>query len=116
MSGETLAERLQLDILQTLGTLQNQVGVLQAQCAHIIQSQDEAAVRRRAMYEKIDKIATIESTLDRIAPLVDAHEQKHQRSIGALWLMRGGWTVGGGAAGAGFAWLAKWMSGGGPPH
>ncbi|KIZ47403.1 MULTISPECIES: hypothetical protein [Rhodopseudomonas] len=116
MSDVSTSERLQLDILQTLGTLQQQVGVLQAQCAHIIKSQDEADVRRRDMYGKLNRIDGIQADLNRITPLVEAHERKHQRNIGAVWLMRALWTIGGGAAGATMvSWISK-LFGAPPPH
>lgn len=107
MNEASTTERLQLDILQMIGELRQQVGVVQAQNEHIIKSQDVADERRREMYVKLNKIDAIERELQRIVPLVDIHEQKHQQSIGALWMARGGWTIGGGAVGALVAWLLK---------
>lgn len=94
------AVSLQLEIISTLGELRQQLGGVQAQCIHIAKSLETADERRREMYARLNKIDGIERELQRIVPLVETHEQKHQRSIGALWLVRGGWTVGGGAVGA----------------
>lgn len=109
------AVSLQLEIISTLEELRQQIGNLQAQSTHIAKSLETADERRREMYAKLNKIDAIEREMQRITPLVETHEQKHQRSIGALWLVRGGWTVGGGAVGAAIIKLVSYLSGGGLP-
>jgi hypothetical protein len=109
------SDALELQILSQLSELSQQLGVVQAQCAHIIKDQDAATERRAKMYEKLDEIPGIKTTLERITPLVEDHEKKHQRAIGAVWLARGLWIISGGAVGAAaVTWFNRLISG--PPH
>lgn len=104
-----------LDILQQIGALQHAIGVIQAQNAHIIKEQDQAAERRQRMYEKLDQIEPIRRELEQIVPLVKEHEQARQRGIGMAWLARSAWTIGGGSAGAAALWVLQKLFGS-PPH
>jgi hypothetical protein len=95
---------LEYEIVKTLGELRQQVGVLQAQCEHIIKSQEAADERRREIYTQLNKLGTMEVEVARIGKLVDEHEKKSQRTIGMIILSRLLWAFGGAAA-AGGAWF-----------
>jgi hypothetical protein len=69
----------------------------------------------RLMYEKINRIDMIEAAIDRIEPLVDKHEQKHNQVAGAMWLGKTLWALGAGAAGA-FITAVAGKFGLGSPH
>lgn len=105
-----------LDLMQSLGELRHQVGIVQAQNSHIIKEQDQAAERRQRMYEKLDKIEPMSQKLEGIAPLVVEHERAWQRQIGMAWLVRGSWTIGGGAVGAVAVKLLQYLTGSPPPQ
>lgn len=95
-----LSQSLQLELLQQMGGLSQQIGVVQGQNIIIIKEQERAAEGRRLMHDKLNKIDTLAATVERIAPLVDAHEKQHNQAIGAIWLGRTLWVVISGSVGA----------------
>lgn len=95
-----LSQSLLLQALDQLGGLSREVSIVQGQNNIIIQEQERAAAGRAIMHEKLNKIDGLSQTVDRISPLVDKHEDKHNQAIGAMWLGRTLWIVVSGAVGA----------------
>lgn len=91
---------LVLQALNELSILQRDIGLLQGQAATIRENQVHAASDSRAIHQTVTVVATdfavLKQTVERIAPLVDEHERKHQRGLGIVWLIRSGWLLGGG--------------------
>lgn len=106
---------LELQVLSELGVLQRQVGIVQQQNQHIIAEQERAADGRRVIYEKLGTLALVEKEVARLSPLVDDHEKKHQRAIGAVSFGRVIWMMLSGSAGAGVVVLLQMLTGRGPP-
>ena len=111
-----LGQSLQLQALEQLAGLSREVSIVQGQNNIIIQEQARAATGRAAMYEKLNKIDTLAATVERIAPLVDAHEKQHNQAIGAMWFGRALWGICAGAVGAGITMLLNRLGFGPPPH
>lgn len=95
-----LSQSLLLQALDQLGGLSREVSIVQGQNNIIIQEQERAAAGRAVMHEKLNKIDGLSQIVDRIAPLVDAHEKQYNQAIGAIWLGRTLWVVVSGAVGA----------------
>jgi hypothetical protein len=110
-----LGQSLQLELLQQMGGLSQQIGVVQGQNNIIIKEQERAAAGRAAMHEKLNKIDALSQTVDRIAPLVQKHEDRHNQAIGAMWAGRAIWGISAGAIGAAITLLINKL-GFGPPH
>lgn len=68
----SLEQSLLLQAIEQISAVDHKIGVLQGQMNHVI-----------GIQEKLDKIDAIGNTVARIAPLVDKHEQKHNREEGA---------------------------------
>lgn len=95
-----LSQSLLLQALDQLGGLSREVSIVQGQNNIIIQEQERAAAGRAVMHAKLNKIDGLSQIVDRISPLVDKHEDKHNQAIGAMWLGRTLWIVVSGAVGA----------------
>lgn len=95
-----LSQSLLLQALDQLGGLSREVSIVQGQNNIIIQEQERAAEGRRLMHEKLNKMDMLTANVDRISPLVDKHEDKHNQAIGAMWLGRTLWIIVSGAVGA----------------
>lgn len=95
-----LGQSLQLQALEQLAGLSREVSIVQGQNNIIIKEQERAAAGRAVMHEKLNKIDTLAATVERIAPLVDAHEKQHNQAIGAMWLGRTLWIIVSGGVGA----------------
>lgn len=111
----SIANTLQLEILQQVSSLGIALGNLQGQANIIIREQERAAEGRRLMYEKLNRIDTLAQIVERITPLVDAHEKKHNQAAGMMLLGRTLWAASAGAIGAGATLAAQWLMGK-PPH
>lgn len=109
-----MSQSLLLQALEQLSGVDQRLGVLQGQANEIIREQQRAADGRRELYAKVNRIDAIEATVDRIAPLVDAHEKQKNRADGALSLGRTVLAMSSGAFGAAIALLAKWLTEGRP--
>jgi hypothetical protein len=112
----TFGQSLLLQALEQLSGLERQIGNLQGQANIIIAEQEHAAEGRRVIYEKLNKLDTLAATVERIAPLVDDHERKHNRQTGAMTLGKTLWAAAAGALGAAITFLFHWLTGGRPPH
>lgn len=110
-----LEQSLLLQALEQLSGLERQIGHLQGQANLIITEQSHAAEGRRVMYDKLNKIDALSATVERIVPLVDAHERSHNQATGAMWLGKTLWAAGAGAIGAGLTFAFHWLFGGGRP-
>lgn len=110
----SVANTLQLEILQQVSALGIALGNLQGQANIIIKEQERAAAGRAAMHEKLNRIDTLTQTVERIAPLVDAHEKKHNQATGVMLLAKTLWAVCAGAIGAVGTLLLQWFTGGRP--
>jgi hypothetical protein len=111
-----LSQQLMLQMLNDFSALTAQISNLEGQSNLIIAEQQRAAAGRQLMYEKLNKIDALTATVERIAPLVDAHERTHNQALGAMWFGRVLWGVIAGAAGAGIAMLINKLGFGAPPH
>lgn len=110
-----LGQSLQLQALEQLAGLSREVSIVQGQNNIIIKEQERAAAGRAVMHEKLNKIDALTQTVERIAPLVDAHEKQRNQAIGAMWFGKTLWAVFAGAIGAGATMLIGWLSGVRPP-
>lgn len=94
---------LLLQVVEQGADLSRQMGVLAGQNNIIIAEQTRAATGRKETHDRLRaveaKVDEATRVLDRVAPLVDAHEQLHQRSLGAIWFGRFLWAVLAGIAG-----------------
>lgn len=109
-----LGQSLQLQALEQLAGLSREVSIVQGQNNIIIQEQARAATGRAAMYEKLNKIDILAATVDRITPLVQKHEDRHNQAIGAMWAGRAIWGISAGAIGAAITLLINKLGFG--PH
>ena len=110
-----LGQSLQLQALEQLAGLSREVSIVQGQNNIIIKEQERASAGRSAIYEKLNKIDTLATTVERIAPLVDAHEKQRNQAIGAMWTAKILWATLAGSVGAGATMLIGWLSGVRPP-
>lgn len=110
-----LGQSLQLQALEQLAGLSREVSIVQGQNNIIIKEQERAAQGRAVMHEKLNKIDALSITVERIAPLVDAHEKTAQRALGALVIGRVLWGILAGGVGAGATMIIGWLSGVRPP-
>jgi len=110
-----LGQSLQLQALAQLGDLSRQIGVVEGQNNIIISEQQRAEESRKAIHAKLSVVDSIKATVDRIAPLVDAHEKTAQQAAGALVIGRVLWGVLAGAVGSGLTIILGWLSGMRPP-
>ncbi|MGX9389744.1 hypothetical protein ACWX0K_11040 [Nitrobacteraceae bacterium UC4446_H13] len=94
---------LLLQLVEQGTELSRQMGVIAGQNNIIIAEQNRAAAGRKETHDRLRaveaKVGSAAGNIDRIAPLVDKHEQLHQRSLGAIWFGRFLWTVLAGIAG-----------------
>jgi chromosome segregation ATPase len=117
MSGEpgVLAQSLLLQALEQLAGLQSQVATVDSQNVLILKQHERADESRREMHVEIGElkrdIATIKHALERVVPMVDAHEKAANQAHGAALAMRILWTTCAGALGAAATWLITWLSG-----
>jgi hypothetical protein len=109
-----LTQDLLLQVIEQLSAVAGSVGILQGQINIVIAENQLAAQKRQAMYEKLNKIDSIESTMKRIEPLVDKHEERHNQAVGAWHFGRWIWTVIAGGAGAAIMSGIQWFSGSHP--
>jgi hypothetical protein len=109
-----LTQDLLLQVIEQLSAVAGSVGILQGQINIVIAENQLAAQKRQAMYEKLNKIDSIESTMKRIEPLVDKHEERHNQAVGAWHFGRWIWTVIAGGAGAAFSGSAAHIRGSTP--
>jgi hypothetical protein len=109
-----LTQDLLLQVIEQLSAVAGSVGVLQGQINIVIAENERAAQKRQAMYERLNRIDSIESTLKRIEPLVDKHEERHNQAVGAVHFGRWIWTVIAGGAGAAIMSAIQWFSGSHP--
>jgi len=100
MSTANGATALELQVLGKLSELSQQVGVVQAQTAQIIQEQGRAADVRRETYGKLNSLALVAAEVQRLSPLVDAHEIKHQRGLALGLAVNTAWLAISGCIGA----------------
>ena len=107
-----LTQDLLLQVIEQLSAVAGSVGVLQGQINIVIAENERAAQKRQAMYERLNRIDSIESTLKRIEPLVDKHEERHNQAVGAVHFGRWIWTVIAGGAGAAVMTFVQWLIGG----
>ena len=105
-------QHLLLQVIEQLTAVAGSIGVMQGQINLLIAENQRAAQTRQAMYEKLNKIDPIESTLKRIEPLVDKHEERHNQAVGAVHFGRWIWTVIAGGAGAAVMTFVQWLIGG----
>jgi enterochelin esterase-like enzyme len=110
-----LGQSLQLQALEQLAGLSREVSIVQGQNNIIIKEQERAAAGRAVMHDKLNKIDALSQVVERIAPLVDAHEKTAQQAIGALVIGRVLWGLLAGAAGAAATIFFGWLSGIRPP-
>ncbi len=108
---DTLSQQLLMELLNNVAALSGQVGNLQGQANIIIAEQERAAEGRAQLYERLRKVEESAAIVARIAPLVEDHEKKHQRGIGAMWLGKTLWAAGAGGAGAALASLLHYLTG-----
>jgi hypothetical protein len=109
-----LTQDLLLQVIEQLSAVAGSVGVLQGQINIVIAENERAAQKRQAMYERLNRIDSIESTLKRIEPLVDKHEERHNQAVGAVHFGRWIWTVIAGGAGAAVMTAIQWFTGSHP--
>lgn len=83
----SIANSLQLEILQQVSALGLALGNLQGQNNLILADQKDAAEGRKRIYEKLSKIDTLAQTVERIAPLVDKHEAARNQATGVLGMV-----------------------------
>jgi hypothetical protein len=106
---------LLLQTLEQMTALSNQMGTLAGQNNIIIAEQKRAAEGRKETHERLRQVEVAVSgvggEVKRIVPLVDAHEQLHQRSLGAVWFGRLLWAFAAGIAGAVAALLGVKLGG-----
>ena len=107
-------QHLLLQVIEQLTAVAGSIGVMQGQINLLIAENQRAAQTRKTMYEKLNKIDPIESTLKRIEPLVDKHEERHNQAVGAVRFGRWIWTVIAGGAGAAIMSAIQWFSGSHP--
>jgi hypothetical protein len=75
-------QHLLLQVIEQLTAVASSIGVMQGQINLLIAENQRAAQTRQTMYKKLNKIDPIESTLKRIEPLVDNHEERHNQAVG----------------------------------
>lgn len=107
-----ISQSLLLQALEQISMLDGKIGVVQGQNNIIIADQAQAAQGRQKIYEKLNKIDVMSATMDRIVPLVDKHEARHNKTQGAMSLGRVLWGMSAGAIGAGITMLLQWFAGG----
>lgn len=111
MTQASIENSLLLQVTEQLSALSQQIGNLEGQSNIIISEQHHAAVGRKETHDRLrgleQSTAHNTSAVERITPLVDAHEKTYQRGIGAAWLWRVVWGLVAGSAGAVFALLAS---------
>lgn len=59
-------------------------------------------------------MGSLKSSVDRLAPLVDKHEEQHNRAVGAMHFGKWIWTVIAGGTGAALASALQWIVGAHP--
>jgi len=110
-----ITHSLLLQVIEQISGLDHRVGHLQGQNNIIITEQQRAAEGRKETHDRLRKLEQSASgsatTLERIAPLVEAHETTYQRGIGAAWLWRILWGLLAGGSGAGVLWLVGKLTG-----
>lgn len=106
-----LSQQLLMELLNNVANLTTQVGNLQGQANIIIAEQERAAEGRTQLYERVRKVEEAAAIVARIAPLVEDHEKKYQRGIGAMWLGKALWAACAGGVGAGAASLVHYLTG-----
>lgn len=111
-----LTQQLLLELLNGVAGLNAQVSNVQGQNNIIIQEQQRAAEGRKQTYDRLRAVEEGMITVKRIAPLVDKHEQHHQRTVGAVWLGRTLWAALAGAGGGLVMSALHWLTGIRPPH
>jgi hypothetical protein len=112
----SLSQSLLLQALEQLSGVDQRIGILQGQCIEILREQQRAADGREKIYAKINHIDVLAVEIARLAPMVDRHERKYNETRGAMSFGRTLLSLLSGAAGAGLALLAKWLTQGQPPH
>lgn len=112
----SVSQSLLLQALEQISAIDGKIGVLQGQNNLILADQKSAADGRKAIYDKLNRVDVLASTVDRIAPLVDKHEATHQQAAGAMSLGKWLWTISAGAIGAGLTMIVQRVTGGGVPH
>jgi hypothetical protein len=111
----SMSQSLLLQIIEQLSGVDQRIGILQGQNQEIIREQLRGDIARKEIYEKVNKIPAIVAEVERLSPLVDAHEKKHNQAQGALSLGRVLLAGCGGLFGAAGALLVSWLTGH-PPH
>jgi hypothetical protein len=79
-----LTQDLLLQVIEQLTAVAGSIGVMQGQINLLIAENERAAQERQAMYERLNRMDSLESTLKRIEPLVDKHEERHNQAVGAV--------------------------------
>jgi len=114
---QPLEQRLLSQAIQQLSGLDSKIGVLQGQMAAVVTSIARAEELRNAMSDRLHKLDHIENTLDRIVPLVDKHEERHNKTEGAMHLGKGLWTLlAGSGVGAAVTTIIQFFVGNHPGH
>lgn len=107
MTQPDTATSLMLQAIEQISAMQGSLGVLQGQCNIIIKEQHEAADSRQRMYDRLHEVEMLMTTVKRIAPMVDSHEQRYQQGQGAAWAMKTLWGAIAGGGGAALVLIAR---------
>lgn len=107
MTSPDTATSLMLKALDQITAMQGQLGVVQGQCNIIIKEQHEAAEHRQRIFDRLHEVEMLMTTVKRIAPMVDAHEQRYQQGQGAAFAVKTMWGVAAGSGGAMLVVVAK---------
>lgn len=107
--------QLLLELLAQTGTLGAQIASLQTSAQHIISQQTKDEQSRAAIYARLTTLdvesAKQNELLERIAPLVDAHERERHQLQGGLvvgrWLMMAGSGIVGAIAAMVLQWIGR---------
>ena len=106
----SMDQQLLLQVTRQLSSFDEKFGILQGQNTEIIREQQRVAEQRTRMYEQINRIDRIASELERITPMVDAHEAKHNRNAGAMTFGKALLALFSGAVGALMTLSIKFMT------
>lgn len=98
---------LDYQILEKLGNVQHELGVVKAQNAQIIAEQAKASLMREEMDRKLSEVAVLQAEVNRLTPIVNKHEERYQRSVGISTVGAAAMTTFGGVIGAIAAFILK---------
>jgi hypothetical protein len=80
----------------------------------IAQAVEQISELNKTMGEMRGDMGALKSSIDRLTPLVDKHEERHNQALGAMHFGKWIWTVVAGGTGAAVMSVAQWLVGGHP--